>query len=55
LSARASAALCAGAPGRPAQGGWLDIGSVIVYSHHVPEYRRQLVAAIDEAAMPQRR
>ncbi len=30
------------------QGGWLDIRSVIGYSHDVPEYRRQLVAAIDD-------
>jgi hypothetical protein len=32
------------------QGGWLDIRSVIGYSHDVPEYRRQLVAEIDDAA-----
>jgi site-specific recombinase XerD len=31
------------------QGGWLDIRSVIGYSHDVPEYRRQLVAEMDEA------
>jgi Phage integrase family len=37
------------------QGGWLDIRSVIGYSHDVPEYRRQLVVQMDEAAMPQRR
>jgi hypothetical protein len=30
------------------QGGWLDIRSVIGYSHDVPEYRRQLVAEMDE-------
>jgi hypothetical protein len=32
------------------QGGRLDIRSVIGYSHDVPEYRRQLVAEMDEAA-----
>jgi hypothetical protein len=31
------------------QGGWLDICSVISYSHDVPEYRRQLVAEMDGA------
>jgi integrase len=30
------------------QGGWLDIRSVIGYSHDVPEYRRQLVAEADD-------
>jgi hypothetical protein len=30
------------------QGGWLDIRSVIGYSHDVPEYRRQLVAEMDD-------
>jgi len=38
------------APGRSRrQGGWLDIRSVIGYAHDVPEYRRQLVAEMDEA------
>ena len=31
------------------QGGWLDIRSVIGYSHDVPEYRRQLVAEMDDS------
>jgi hypothetical protein len=30
------------------QGGWLDIRSVIGYSHDVPEYRRALVAEADD-------
>jgi hypothetical protein len=37
------------------QGGWLDIRSVIGYSHDVPEYRRQLVAEMDDAATVRRR
>jgi hypothetical protein len=31
------------------QGGWLDIRSVIGYAHDVPEYRRQLVAEMDQS------
>ncbi|MGJ5075471.1 tyrosine-type recombinase/integrase [Bradyrhizobium oligotrophicum] len=30
------------------QGGWLDIRSVMGYSHDAPEYRRQLVAELDD-------
>jgi hypothetical protein len=30
------------------QGGWLDIRSVMGYSHDAPEYRRQLVNEIDD-------
>jgi hypothetical protein len=30
------------------QGGWLDIRSVIGYSHDAPEYRRQLVNELDD-------
>jgi hypothetical protein len=37
------------------QGGWLDIRSVIGYSHDVPEYRRQLVAEMDEVGTLSRR
>jgi hypothetical protein len=29
------------------QGGWLDIRSVIGYSHDAPEYRRQIVEEMD--------
>lgn len=31
-----------------AQGGWLDPRSVMGYSHDVPEYRRQVVAELDD-------
>jgi hypothetical protein len=37
------------------QGGWLDIRSVIGYSHDVQEYRRQMVGDMDETAVPQTR
>jgi hypothetical protein len=30
------------------QGGWLDIRSVMGYSHDVPEYRRKLVLEADD-------
>jgi hypothetical protein len=30
------------------QGGWLDIRSVMGYSHDVPEYRRKLVHEADD-------
>ncbi len=32
------------------QGGWLDIRSLLAYSHDVPEYRRQVVVGIDDLA-----
>jgi hypothetical protein len=30
------------------QGGWLDIRSVIGYSHDVPEYRRRIAGEMDD-------
>src|SRR3979409_747940 len=30
------------------QGGWLDMRSVIGYTHDVPEYRRELVVGMDD-------
>jgi hypothetical protein len=35
------------------QGGWLDIRSLIGFSHDVPEYRRQMVAEMDEDTLTQ--
>jgi integrase-like protein len=37
------------------QGGWLDIRSVIGYSHDAPEYRRQLVNELDDMGTSQTR
>ena len=36
------------------QGGWLDIRSVVGYSHDAPEWRRQLVEEMDDMAARRR-
>jgi hypothetical protein len=32
-------------------GGWLDMRSMVAYSHDVPECRRRLVTKMDELAL----